>query len=120
MGRYDMNMYDREGNQIDMKRFSELLGEPGYKILQQTKLGGLLISTVWIGIDMSFTGGPPVIFESMVFDQDENKPEELGEGVETYRYCTEAEALEGHHRLVGEYTKLLDIDTTITQLTEDG
>ena len=113
-----MNMYDREGNRISMKRFGELLADPRYKILQQTKLGGLLISTVWIGIDMNFMGGPPVIFESMVFDQDEEDPDSLGEGVEQIRYATEAEALAGHDRLVGEYTKLLDVDTTIAALTD--
>jgi hypothetical protein len=114
-----MNMYDREGNPISMQRFGELLADPSYKILIQTQLGGLLISTVWIGLDMNFMReGPPIIFESMVFDQNEKEPDTLGEGVEQIRYATEAEALAGHHRLVGEYTKLLDVDTTIAQLTD--
>jgi hypothetical protein len=114
-----MDCYDRDGNKIDMQRFGELLADPRYKILQQTKLGGLLISTVWIGLDMNFMReGPPIIFESMVFSQDEDDPEALGESVACERYATEEEAMEGHHRLVGEYTKLLDVDTTIARLID--
>jgi predicted cobalt transporter CbtA len=50
------------------------------------------VSTVWIGIDHRFgDDGPPLIFETMVF----NRAEGWGE-LDCERYSTEAEAVAGH------------------------
>ena len=46
------------------------------------------VSTVWLGLDHSYDGGPPLIFETMVFGG--------GLDLEMERYSTEAEALAGH------------------------
>lgn len=51
------------------------------------------ISTVWLGIDHGWGNGRPVIFETMIFGFDDDF--EYQE-----RYCTEAEAVEGHARAV--------------------
>lgn len=52
------------------------------------------ISTVWLGMDHQFGAGPPLIFETMIFTDDEN--------LDTWcdRYATEAEAAAGHRRVV--------------------
>ena len=55
------------------------------------------VSTIFLGLDHSFLGGPPILFETMVFS------EELLPG-DTYeeRYATKAEAEEGHKRVVAQ------------------
>ena len=47
---------------------------------------------MWLGLDHSFLGGRPVIFETMVFGGPHDGDCE--------RYCTEAQAREGHERVV--------------------
>lgn len=56
------------------------------------QIGACRVSTIFLGIDHSFGGGPPVLFETMVFTDDS--------GAESWseRCCTHAEALEMHAR----------------------
>ncbi len=88
-------MYDRTGEPISFAKWAWLLEyRPSDKILQHDHLGDdQLVSTVWLGRDLGFGQGPPVIFETMVFGVD---------GWEDYqdRYSTEAEALDGHDRVL--------------------
>jgi hypothetical protein len=65
---------------------------PKYQIVKQSKLeNGLFVSTVWLGIDHSFTEiGPPIIFETMIFGKDV---------LDCMRYSTEEQALKGHEQL---------------------
>lgn len=58
---------------------------------------GVYVSTVWLGINHNFGGGKPLIFESMVFPSRGN-----GE-YDQIRYHTEAEALNGHKKLVRKW-----------------
>ena len=50
------------------------------------------ISTVFLGLDHGWSGGPPVVFETMIFGGPEDQFQE--------RYCTWAEAESGHKRAV--------------------
>ena len=52
------------------------------------------ISTVFLGIDHNFYEGPPILFETMIFENDSYS--------EIYcdRYCTWQEAEEGHKKAV--------------------
>lgn len=50
------------------------------------------VSTVFLGLDHQFGGGPPLIFETMVFTTDTNDP---ADGI-CERYSTWNEALKGH------------------------
>jgi hypothetical protein len=58
------------------------------------------ISTVFLGIDHNWLPGPPVLFETMVFEGED------GLGKDMYRYSTWDEAKRGHEevvrRLMGE------------------
>lgn len=54
-------------------------------------LEGKLISTVWLGLDHNYFGGKPLLFETMVFDQDD-----LGHDHYMARYSSWDEALAGH------------------------
>jgi hypothetical protein len=51
-----------------------------------------MVSTVFLGLDHGYTPGPPVVFETMVFGGPMDG--------ECERYCTWAEAVEGHARMV--------------------
>lgn len=61
------------------------------KIAQDT-IDGVLVSTVFLGLDYSFDDGPPVLYETMVFKK--------GGSDEMQRYHTKEEALEGHKEMV--------------------
>lgn len=60
------------------------------------KINGFDVSTVWLGINhaYSFDNGPPLLFETMVFDKDDWH--------EIYMdiYSTWDEAVEGHKRAI--------------------
>jgi hypothetical protein len=91
--------WDRQGEPLDTLEYGALCKFHSYKRVDESRIGDLWISTVWIGMDMAFWTEDPVIFETMVFsevDPDSMHPE-LAAYVEAYmRYRTEEEALRGH------------------------
>jgi hypothetical protein len=54
-----------------------------------------VVSTIFVGLDMNWFDGPPLIFETMVFG-----PVRLDE--ECWRWDTEARALSGHEHVVAQ------------------
>ena len=59
-------------------------------------VGAFMVSTVFLGLDHNFTGGgPPLIFETMVFGPG-------GEGLEQERWSTWQEAEAGHAKYLAE------------------
>jgi hypothetical protein len=54
----------------------------------EDEIGGVRISTVFLGIDHSFDDGPPMLYETMIFGGPHNE--------ETWRYSTWDEAEIGH------------------------
>jgi hypothetical protein len=68
------------------------------RIIEQTELpGDVCVSTVFLGIDHAFGGGPPVLWETMVFGGPMDG--------EQSRYRSEIEARAGHSLAV-ELAKL--------------
>jgi hypothetical protein len=68
-----------------------------------TDLGYCTVSTVFLGVDHAFWGGPPILFETMVFAPPEGGttfPEEW-DGRQR-RYTTWDEAVAGHDEMVAE------------------
>lgn len=62
-------------------------------------LNGYLISTVWLGMNHSFfKDHPPLIYETMIFPQDNALPDNEELNYYQERYSTYEEALEGHKR----------------------
>lgn len=59
-------------------------------------IGGYTISTVFLGTDHQFGDGPPLLFETMVFDG----KEEQANSFPVWRYTTRSEALAGHQRMI--------------------
>ena len=90
-----IDYYDRQGNPLSLEEWTARLADEGYKRVAETQVGPYWISTVWLGLDHSFAGGPPLIFETMVFA---TSPDVSGPGpdLECRRWSTEAEALAGH------------------------
>ncbi len=79
---------------ISMDEVEALLRNEEYKIVKQDKVGKYFISTVWLGLDHSSFRAPfPLIFETMIFSQEEGKDE-----LDSYmrRYYTLQQAQEGH------------------------
>lgn len=67
--------------------------ENNNRIVKQTHLGKVLISTVFLGLDHRFTGeGPPILFETMIFGGTHNDYQ--------VRYTTWKAAEAGHKRAV--------------------
>lgn len=96
-----LDIYDKDGQPIDMLRYSELLGDRAYCRVERTKVTDLAnpdrsfdVSTVWLGLDHAWSDGPPVLFETMVFG-DDGSVEDYGN-----RYCTIPEAIAGHNEVV--------------------
>lgn len=66
--------------------------ERANRIVARTEIDDILISTVFLGIDHAWGGGPPVLWETMVF----------GGPLDDYtaRYTNRAAALANHHQMV--------------------
>lgn len=67
----------------------------------ETKVGSLRVSTVFLGLNHSFSGNIPILFETMIFG-----------GAEEYqqRYATWEEAEEGHKKAI-KWAELREIQT---------
>lgn len=76
------------------------------RTLQRSEVNGLLVSTVFLGMDHSYGSGPPLLWETMVFQEGSSMD------VECQRYATRSEALAGHAALVARATKEPDSFTT--------
>ena len=70
-------------------------------VAETTLPDGTWVSTVWLGLDQQYSNGPPLIFETMVFGNDD-AAEDLQCDLWCERYSTEEQAKEGHERLCRE------------------
>ena len=65
------------------------------QIVAQDRIGDLFVSTVFLGVNHAFLPGPPMIFETMIFEGDR--------AGDLWRYSTWDEAEAGHRRVCEEY-----------------
>jgi len=92
--------YDKDGTPLELMEWARKVENLTYKRVDKTTLpDGKWVSTVWLGLDHQFGGGPPLIFETRVFSSEEDLSE-----LETDRYSTLAEAQEGHKNMVARYS----------------
>lgn len=66
--------------------------ETADRIVKKTEVLGCEVSTVFLGIDHAYFGGPPILFETMIFGGEHNEFQE--------RYSTWEEAEAGHQRAI--------------------
>lgn len=57
-------------------------------LVAQSRVAGVLVSTAFIGLYPSYRAGPPLVFETMIFD--------LPQLDEKWLYATETQARRGH------------------------
>lgn len=58
-------------------------------------INGFHVSTVCLGINHAWFGGPPLLFETMIFDNKDDRS-----NIYQYRYSTWDEAVEGHKHAI--------------------
>jgi len=95
-----IRFYNREGNEIGLLEWVKTSVDLEYKVVKRTEVGKTSISTVWSGLDHNFRKGPPLIFQTMIFDKDS----ELDQWQKGYSTLGEAEA--GHLRAVALVKKV--------------
>ena len=95
-----LEKYNKKGEVITLEEWAKLLEDKEYKIIQQDTLAnGKWVSTVWLGLDHNFSGGEPLIFETMVFPKKGNNGE-----LDMERYSTEEEAIKGHKVMMEKHS----------------
>lgn len=88
----------------DIRKWGEFMKSKD-RIVAQDHVGHYLVSTVFLGINHSFGRGEPLLFETMVFDENTrhkrygNIPREYMDNYQE-RYHTWEEAEIGHKRIV--------------------
>jgi len=83
----------KEKNLMKWAKWYENSGQA--RIVAKTCVGNAEVSTVFLSLDHSFGNGPPMLYETMIFNSEDN---EFGSYLE--RYSTRAEAEAGHTRIV--------------------
>lgn len=94
--RYQIH-YDRDGNAISFDEWGVKHEDDDYirvGLWGSWDEDAVTVSTVWLGINHNWLGGPPVIFETMIFGGQFDHSQT--------RYATEMEAWEGHQRTVAD------------------
>lgn len=88
--------YDRDGTPMTLMEWASAFETRMEKkrVAETTLPNGRWVSTVWLGLNHAFGDGPPLIFETMVFDGHDTM-----HSLDEDRYSTEAEALAGHAAL---------------------
>ena len=81
--------------------------ESSSRHIGKTTIGKSWVSTVFLGFDHSFQGGPPVLFETMVFGGDMDEYQ--------WRYCPYDQAEKGHLAICNQIRES-DIGKIFSQL----
>jgi hypothetical protein len=66
----------------------------GPRHVGKDEVGEVRVSTVFLGLDHSFSGGPPLLFETMVFGGEHDQAQ--------WRYTTWQEAEIGHAQVLAK------------------
>ena len=91
--------YSRKGEPITVLEMAEAM-ERDKVVVQETLPNGRWISTVWLGLDHHYGNGPPLIFETMVFDREGEWTD-----LDQRRYSTEEQARAGHAEMVAKWSQ---------------
>lgn len=90
--------YDFDGDPIDIWEWAHLFHSADRHVAH-TELDGITVSTVWLGLDHSFDGRVPLIYETMIFGGAHDEYQ--------YRYPNKDAALAGHDQAVALATSAL-------------
>jgi hypothetical protein len=79
--------------ETDLMRWAIWFENLAERIVGKTVVGDYEVSTVFLGLDHSFGGGVPILYETIIFGPDDAQSD-------MWRYATAEEAREGHERVV--------------------
>lgn len=79
----------------------ELARRSGASAIGKDDVSNAFVSTTFLGIDHNYWGGAPLLFETMVFAQEEDGSSDMFQE----RYATIEEAEAGHKRVVASLRK---------------
>lgn len=85
-----MSYYDKSGKPMELMEWSKKVEDAEYRIVGYCNIGPYRISTCWMGLDYNFFGGPPLIFETMIFEGNKCSFDYQE------RYTTLEQAIKGH------------------------
>jgi hypothetical protein len=88
-GRYILNAAGQPVPEPDLFKWAHWY-EADRKSVGCTKVGGILVSTVFLGLDHRFGPGAPLLWETMTFDQ-------KGESLDCWRCAGNLEQAEAQH-----------------------
>jgi hypothetical protein len=96
MARPGILYYDMDGNPLSMEEWSAYYGHNRHvgETYVRRRHKTYYVSTVWLGLDHGWGDGPPVIFETMVFERGDFSDLDMD------RYATKEQAKAGHRRMV--------------------
>ncbi|MFA5937492.1 MAG: hypothetical protein WC822_06480 [Candidatus Paceibacterota bacterium] len=103
--REDKYILDEQGNPVpepDTLKWAEWMGTTSRHVADETINDKFRVSTVFLGLDYSFGGDEPVLYETMVFS-----PGYQALDGYTRRYTTREQAEQGHRELVDEIKQRL-------------
>lgn len=106
------NYFDRAGKPMSMLEWTEAFEQRDKKRVRFDELPLGKVSTVWLGLDHQFGDGPPLIFETMVFDGPLDQ--------ECERYSTEEQAIAGHEQMVARVKALDQPKSGLAESPEEG
>lgn len=95
-----------EPDTVQWGQWLEATTETRARTLAETTVGPYWVSTVFLALDHSFGGGPPVLWETMIFGAWEEFQLPSGgrkkcrKDIDQIRYTSKAEALAGHAEAV--------------------
>jgi hypothetical protein len=93
-----LDKYDMYGMPVSTERWIDLFEHTERHVGEtfiKREIGWFRVSTIWLGLDHNWLGvGPPIIFESMVFDIEGEQAGPM------FRYSSLKAALWGHKSLV--------------------
>lgn len=94
--------FDRKGKPIPMGEWARICSEEEREIGKAEMADGVVISTVYIGLDAQPAGVPPRIYETAVI----NPKKEKGNVLYTWRHTSAEDAIEAHKKVVKAWTKM--------------
>lgn len=91
----------------DILIWAKFMEDGSRRVVKQDRIGGVLVSTVFIGLNYAFDDREPILFETMVFGGDHDEYQ--------VRYSTYEEAECGHKQIL---IMLFGQDLTHTELNQ--
>lgn len=92
LGRYVLDERGEPRPEPDLLTWGRWMEKRDRIVKQEDPIPGVRVSTVFLGLDHSWNGGPPVLWETMIFGGPHDGYQD--------RYTSRAQAEKGHRRAI--------------------